>query len=135
VSITADGRESPRVGFGDDVAAGAGLVASDDRGEPVFCGDALADPLTGLVAAELALSAPEQGRGRLFDVSMTAVVASTLTGAPSFPARRVGTEWEVDAPDGPVPVAPPRHRAVTGQAAEPGEHTTEVLSELGIPSP
>jgi crotonobetainyl-CoA:carnitine CoA-transferase CaiB-like acyl-CoA transferase len=135
VSITADGRDSPRVGFGDDVAAGAGLVAYDGLGEPVFCGDALADPLTGLVAAELALSAPEHGRGRLFDVSMSAVVASTLTGAPSFPARRIGTGWEVDSPDGPVPVVPPRHRAATGRAPEPGEHTADVLGECGIHMP
>ena len=36
VSITADGRASNRIGFGDDVAAGAGLLARDARG-PVFC--------------------------------------------------------------------------------------------------
>ena len=63
MSITASGRDSPRVGFGDDVAAGAGLVACDQAGQPVFCGDALADPLTGLAAAELALTAPRDGRG------------------------------------------------------------------------
>jgi len=78
VSITANGRDSPRIGFGDDVAAGAGLVAHDERGEPVFCGDALADPLTGLIAAELAMSAPENGQGRLFDIAMSKVVAATL---------------------------------------------------------
>ena len=50
-SITATGRASTRVGFGDDVAAGAGLVADDADGMPVFCGDAIADPLTGLTAA------------------------------------------------------------------------------------
>ena len=50
VSITAFGRDSNRIGFGDDVAAAAGLVALDDAGDPVFCGDAIADPLTGLTA-------------------------------------------------------------------------------------
>ncbi|MFI5475566.1 hypothetical protein ACIA6D_35885 [Streptomyces cacaoi] len=68
-------------------------MAQDTRGEPVFCGDALADPLTGLFAAELALSAPENGRGRLFDVAMSQVVSATLAPAPGSTtgtARRVG---------------------------------------------
>ena len=135
VSITANGRDCPRIGFGDDVAAGAGLVARDGRGEPVFCGDALADPLTGLVAAELAMSAPENGRGWLFDVAMSRVVAATLGATPESPAqpvRRVGAGWVVDSPAGPVPVAAPRYRAATGNAPGPGEHTSEVLRALGI---
>lgn len=74
VSITAAGRESNRIGFGDDVAAGAGLVAWDPRG-PVFVGDAIADPLAGLTAAVRAVSAAP---GTLIEVDMTAVVAATL---------------------------------------------------------
>ncbi len=163
VSITAAGRGSTRVGFGGDVAAGAGLVACDERGHPVFCGDALADPLTGLVAAELAMSAPRDGRGVLFDVSMAGVVAATLAAAqprpapaatappgrppptkcpprtplpghPSPAARRAGTGWVIDTASGPVPVAHPRARAATGRAAGPGEHTDQVLRELRIPA-
>jgi hypothetical protein len=157
ISITAAGRGSPRVGFGDDVAAGAGLVAFDGTGRPVFCGDAPADPLTGLVAAELALTAPENGRGRLFDIAMADVVAATLTGttAGGAPARgaaargaaargaasegaaaRAGRDgWVVDTAEGPVPVAEPRHRTVAGTAPSPGAHTGEVLRGLGIPAP
>ncbi|MER5197665.1 CoA transferase [Streptomyces sp. NPDC002755] len=193
VSVTADGRDSPRVGFGDDVAAGAGLVARDADGQPVFCGDALADPLTGLFAAGLALSAPVDGRGRLFDVAMSQVVSATLApaqdsptrdtptpgrpapdtrasarptrdtpapdrpapdlgapgssagdavspgppapGSPARTAHRDGDGWAVDTSDGPVPVAAPRRRTVTGHAPEPGRHTDEVLRELRIPSP
>ena len=134
VSITAAGRGSTRVGFGDDVAAGAGLVACDGRGQPVFCGDALADPLTGLVAAELAMSAPRDG-GVLFDVSMAGVVAATLTGLPSFAARRAGAGWVVDTASGPVPVAAPRARTAPSRAAAPSEHTDQVLRELGIARP
>ena len=137
VSITAAGRDSTRVGFGDDVAAGAGLVACDERGHPVFCGDALADPLTGLVAAELAMSAQRDGRGMLFDVSMAGVVAATLAAAqprPAPAARRAGTGWVIDTASGPVPVAHPRARAATGRAAGPGEHTDQVLRELRIPA-
>lgn len=141
VSITAAGRSSPRIGFGDDVAAGAGLVACDEQGEPVFCGDALADPLTGLVAAELALSVPKDGRGALLDVAMAQVVASTLTTLHHSPAtsaaagRRAGARWLVDTACGPVPVAGPRRRTVTGDAPAPGEHTAEVLRELRTPRP
>jgi len=137
VSITAAGRGSPRVGFGDDVAAGAGLVACDERGQPVFCGDALADPLTGLVAAELAMSAPRDGRGVLFDVSMTGVVAATLPPRPgaATTAAVTGPAWVVDTAAGPVPVAAPRARAAPARAAAPGEHTDQVLRELRIPRP
>jgi CoA-transferase family III len=144
VSITAAGRESPRIGFGDDVAAGAGLVASDHAGAPVFCGDALADPLTGLVAAELALTAPAGGRGMLFDLAMSGVVAATLP-VPSGPdgmpaphaqeARREGQRWVVDAASGPVPVERPRARQAARRAPGPGEHTEQVLRELRIPVP
>jgi CoA-transferase family III len=159
VSITAAGRSSPRVGFGDDVAAGAGVVACDTQGQPVFCGDALADPLTGIVAAELAMSAPRDGRGVLLDVSMAGVVAATLAarrcaattaalaghppaaatatpaGHPSPAARRAGPGWVADAASGPVPVAAPRTRCASARAAAPGEHTDQVLRGLGIPRP
>jgi crotonobetainyl-CoA:carnitine CoA-transferase CaiB-like acyl-CoA transferase len=82
LSITAYGREVDRVGFGDDVAAAAGLVARDERGRPAFCGDALADPITGLTAAVCALS----GGPRLWDISMAAIVADTLRPAGLEPA-------------------------------------------------
>ncbi|MCW2903991.1 MAG: acyl-CoA transferase/carnitine dehydratase [Streptosporangiaceae bacterium] len=138
VSITAHGRASDRIGFGDDLAATSGLVAWDAGGGPLFCGDALADPLTGLVAAELAMTAPIGGAGMLFDLPMSAVVGSTLdgnVGSPSSPARREGSGWVMDTAAGPVPVALPRRRPVTGRAPASGQHTGEVLSELGIPAP
>lgn len=115
VSITAYGREVDRVGFGDDVAAASGLVAWDGQGRPAFCGDALADPITGLTAAACALTAPPGSGGRLWDIAMAAVVAGTLTGPDRVPAPaayRDGTRWMVDTPEGPVPVATPRRRDV-----------------------
>ncbi|MEE2035405.1 CoA transferase [Rhodococcus chondri] len=133
VSITAHGRGSQRIGFGDDVAATAGLLASDATG-PVFVGDAFADPLTGLTAAALALSAPADDPGALWDISMSSVVAATLN-SPSFPApqpyrRRDG--WWVDAPSGTVAIAEPRRREPDGAAPESGRDTTGLLTELGI---
>jgi crotonobetainyl-CoA:carnitine CoA-transferase CaiB-like acyl-CoA transferase len=132
VSITAYGRASNRVGFGDDVAAGRGLVAADDTGVPLFAGDAIADPLTGLTAAVLAASAP--AGGAVLDISMADVVAATLNSHGSVAARHDGREgrWMVDTGPGPVSVAEPRQRHVPGRAADLGEHTAGVLAELGV---
>jgi len=138
VSITAYGRGVDRVGFGDDVAAGSGLVAIDADGHPLFAGDAIADPLTGLTAAVQAARAARAPRAPLLDVAMSDVVAATLDVAPhgddrltpSPAARREANGWVVDTAEGPVRVARPRRRPVPGKAADLGEHTTEVLSEL-----
>jgi len=142
VSITAYGRASDRVGFGDDVAAGAGLVAREGDGAPLFCGDAIADPLTGLAAAVLATCAP--ATGALLDIAMSEVVAATLDpgedAGRSVAARPGADGWTVDTASGPVPVAAPRRRQASGTAAGPasglaaglGEHTAEVLAELGV---
>ncbi|MCU1533379.1 MAG: acyl-CoA transferase [Arthrobacter sp.] len=138
ISITAAGRDSYRVGFGDDVAAGAGLVAHDCAGTPLFCGDALADPLAGLTAAALALTAPADGSGRLWDVAMADVVTGSLAGAgegPSLAAVSTAAGWIVETDRGAVPVATPRRRERAGEVAVPGQHTVEVLSELGIALP
>ncbi|HUD89974.1 CoA transferase [Sphingobium sp.] len=80
ISITAHGREgaaADRVGFGDDAAAAGGLSAAMARGwnEPLFAGDAISDPLTGLVAALAAWAGWRQGGGLLIDVPMARTVA------------------------------------------------------------
>jgi crotonobetainyl-CoA:carnitine CoA-transferase CaiB-like acyl-CoA transferase len=76
VTITGYGRSSDRVAFGDDAAVAAGLVASDDRG-PMFCGDAIGDPVAGLSAAVAVTEALAGGGGVHLDVSMAAAVAAT----------------------------------------------------------
>ena len=77
VSITGYGREDPqqRVAFGDDAAVAGGLVAYTGNGTPVFCGDAIADPLTGLYAALAAMEVHAIGGGTLIDVAMAGVSA------------------------------------------------------------
>lgn len=139
ISITAAGRNSPRVGFGDDVAAGSGLVAWTGAGTPVFVGDAIADPLTGLTAAALAMSAPADGAGVLWDLAMADVVAATLDAEPrpAPTAQRVGNHWTIETASGPVAVAEPRIRESSGLglAPAPGADTAEVFRELGIPTP
>ncbi|MFE3543947.1 CoA transferase [Nocardia sp. NPDC059177] len=136
VSITAAGRGSPRIGFGDDVAAAAGLIAHEPgSGTPVFVGDAIADPLTGLTAATLAMSTPADGRGVLWDVSMTEVVAATLTADAVPPTFRRGDGWFIDAGAEAIRVAGPSARTPAGPAADSGADTARVLASLRIPAP
>lgn len=122
VSITAWGRDSDRVGFGDDVAAASGLIARDGSGLPVFCGDAIADPLTGLTAAALAMSDP--GRGVLWEVPMAGVVSATVP--EPWPVAPSETAWDA---------VPPVARKPLSAAPAPGADTAEVLSSLRIPVP
>nr|WP_053777904.1 CoA transferase [Gordonia sp. NB41Y] len=75
--ITAHGAENEAaqwVGFGDDAAVAGGLVGHTPRG-PVFCADAIADPLTGIESARLVAEALDGGGGRLIDVALSAVAA------------------------------------------------------------
>jgi crotonobetainyl-CoA:carnitine CoA-transferase CaiB-like acyl-CoA transferase len=96
VSITGYGRAQPeRVGFGDDVGVAAGLVAGDVDA-PMFCADAIADPIAGLHAAVAAMAVLARGGGRLIDVSM-AGAARTARGGRFVDATSVA-------------VAPPRSR-------------------------
>lgn len=82
VAITAHGwtgEAAYRVGFGDDTAAAGGLLGRDGSGKPVFIGDALADPITGLMAAAAGLRALEQGGGVLLDMAMSRSAATATS--------------------------------------------------------
>ena len=121
MSITGYGRsgeDANRVAFGDDAAAAGGLVTWTDDG-PLFCADAVADPLTGLTAAGACVDALLSGGRRLLDISMAAVSAH-LVGGPTLPT-----------PAG-LAVAAPHARAVTSVAPDLGADTAQVLAELGI---
>lgn len=75
VRITGYGPKHPdRVAFGDDAAVAGGLVGTDPEG-PRFCGDAIADPLTGLAATSAVLDSLARGGGEIIDVAMAAVAA------------------------------------------------------------
>jgi CoA-transferase family III len=83
VAITAygwHGDAAMRVGFGDDCAAAGGLVEWKDDA-PHFLGDALADPLTGIAAATLAMETLAQGRTGLIDVALARVTANVAVEA------------------------------------------------------
>ncbi len=66
--------EPDRPAFGDDAAVAGGLVGAGDAG-PVFCGDAIADPLSGLEAVRAVAQSLRRGGGELIEVSMSAVAA------------------------------------------------------------
>ncbi|WP_166907742.1 CoA transferase [Mycobacterium sp. DL440] len=70
----AAGEKADWVAFGDDAAVSGGLVEYDGSA-PVFSGDAIADPLTGLHAAAAVAASRERGGGELIEFSMAAVAA------------------------------------------------------------
>ncbi|WP_174189934.1 CoA transferase [Nocardia barduliensis] len=127
LSITARGRASNTIGFGDDIAAAAGLVVAD--GDDLLpCGDALADPLTGVRAAESASAALLCDRARLIDVSMLHVTAETNTGTTEEHAVHAAENgWWVETADGRFPVAPPTARRITGSAKGIGADNASVF--------
>jgi crotonobetainyl-CoA:carnitine CoA-transferase CaiB-like acyl-CoA transferase len=76
--VTGHGTEGERanwVAFGDDAAVSGGLVGGIDSA-PAFCGDAIADPLTGLHAAVAVAASLRRGGGDLIEMSMAAVAAT-----------------------------------------------------------
>ncbi len=139
LTITAYGRSSAwsnRVGFGDDAAVAGGLVARDDAGDPVFCGDAIADPIAGLLGALGVATSLERGGGVLVDVSLAGAAAWAAEPVAAPVRRHRVTEvgpgrWAVQHGAWHVAVAAP-HAAVAPVAAEAaGASTVRVLAELG----
>ncbi len=136
LSLTGHGRREPEadwVAFGDDAAVAAGLsVATGSCDAPVFCGDAIADPVTGVYAARAAFEAWQLGGGVLLDVSLREVVAHVLgLPMPSDRGRvcRSASGWTVALGDAKTPVAPPRARRPAGSARRLGADTAAVLAE------
>jgi CoA-transferase family III len=159
LSITGYGRSLPeRVAFGDDAAVAGGLVgwaggerAGGEPAGPVFCADAIADPLTGACGALAVAVSRSAGGGELIDLSMRDVAAAFAAAAPgqgppdhgppdhgppdhgphdilpsgSVSCPRLHREQAVLAPRRPSPPAGPgRH------AAELGADTSAVLEWL-----
>lgn len=117
VSITGHGRASQRVSFGDDAAVAGGLVTAGE-GTPWFCGDAIADPLSGVAAAAAALDALVCHERVLIDVSMAGVAAAHAGSTDATDAAGVGNGS----------VAPPRARPTPGPARPFGADTATVLA-------
>jgi CoA-transferase family III len=131
VSITGYGRAADvedRVAFGDDAAAAGGLVAWDPDGA-CFVADAVADPLTGLLAAAGALGALAAGGTWLLDVSLARSAALAAVWPRSVPISEDGR----DGSD--LAAALPRARVPKGPAAALGADTSDVLRWLRLIDP
>ncbi|BBX98690.1 CoA transferase [Mycobacterium lacus] len=105
VRITGHGERSRRPAFGDDAAVAGGLIGVG----PVFCGDAIADPLAGLEATSALAESLGRGGGELLDVSMAAVAAT-------YAALPAGAS--VSAHPAPPPPAPPPSRPAAALGAD-----------------
>lgn len=81
IRITGHGRVN-RTAFGDDAAVAGGLAAWDAAG-PVFAGDAIADPLTGLIAAVAALASMTATGSWIIDLSMRDLAALAVRAGPT----------------------------------------------------
>ena len=148
LSITGYGRGSPeQVAFGDDAAVAGGLVGWAQGGsspEPVFCADAIADPLAGVCGALAVALSRAAGGGELIDLSMRDVAAAFAVAGPEIAPDHGPHEV---LPGGIVrcprsrreqAVRPPRRPAppAAGRAAERGADTGEVLAWLAArPAP
>jgi len=145
VSITGYGRDEPMgnwVAFGDDAAAAGGLVVWPDGtgGTPIFCGDAVADPLTAMHAALAALSHWQRGGGALLDVALQRVATFVVAQPVTLPRGRVDacgrdgaiSDWKVVVAEERCSVAAPRARPATARAPDLGADTLDVLEEHGI---
>ncbi|MCX8558252.1 MULTISPECIES: CoA transferase [Mycobacteriaceae] len=72
----AEGAHAHWVGFGDDAAVSGGLVGSDPAGSgPVFCGDAIADPLTGMHGALAVTESLRRGGSEIIEIALAEVAA------------------------------------------------------------
>ena len=160
VSITGYGHAglgAEWVAFGDDAGVAAGLAiatgcraaASRVRANgsssapaekdlpPLFCGDALADPLTGVHAAAAAYESWRAGGGRLLDLALRDVVAHVLgdargAGTAEVLPRQDADAWEVVAGGERETVRVPRARRPAGRARLLGADTARVLADLDL---
>lgn len=124
LSLTAYGRYGDAagwLGFGDDVAVAGGLAwaMAQGWGEPLFAGDALADPLTGIVAALAGWASWCAGGGVLVSVAMVDVVADAL--ALYRPEAAELARWQALAEGDRAPMLPVR--AAAGPAPAAGSST------------
>lgn len=138
VAITAHGwtgEARNAVGFGDDAAAAGGLLARDAAGRPVFLGDALADPLTGIAAAAGAFNALAAGGGVIVDAALCRTAAFVAAGRCLDVAERGRVEhregeWWLQVEGRAERVALPAARPVPAPAHDFGVDTQRVVAEF-----
>lgn len=141
LSITGHGRsgdEGDWIAYGDDAGVAAGLSAPmhDATGDTVFCGDAIADPLTGVHAALAAWSAHRAGGGVLIGLALAETTRHCLEFMPAGDAaatRDRWRRWQDMAIAAGLAEALPTLRGLNAPTRPFGADTTAVFAELGMP--
>lgn len=139
LSITGYGRDADnelRIAYGDDAGVAAGLSQAlyENYGEYLFCGDAIADPLTGLHAAVAANAAWYSGCGGLLDISLQAV--TRFCSEPHYrvdvPVRHQNNTWHVDLGGEQIKVSEPYSREVQRKAPALGVDNARLMAEFSL---
>ncbi|SMB21132.1 L-carnitine dehydratase/bile acid-inducible protein F [Sterolibacterium denitrificans] len=141
LAISGHGRDAPQgewIAYGDDAGVAAGLsgVMLDLTGEPMFCGDAIADPLTGWHAALAALAAYLGGGGQLVALALTDVARHCAQFR--LPGERAALharwrDWQAEIAAAGIDAAClPLPRRAPAAARPLGADTAAILQELGI---
>lgn len=140
LSITGYGRgpeEQNRVAFGDDAAVAGGLVwlMHQSCGERVFCGNAIADPLTGLHAALAAWAGWLSGEATLLDVALRNVVAHIcsfeMPTTVDALTHRI-SDWQAVLDEAGVQASRPTAEVPNATAAQLGAHNALLSSEFNL---
>jgi hypothetical protein len=132
VTITGHGASDDAadwVGFGDDCAVAGSLsaVLRDTTGLIGFGGDAVADPLAGITAAQEAWWAWQMGQGSRIGLAMSGLVALAIHEESEEDAGRFGLELLEWAGASGEPFPAIAARAVTGVLPTFGENTLQWL--------
>jgi crotonobetainyl-CoA:carnitine CoA-transferase CaiB-like acyl-CoA transferase len=136
VSISGYGRDEPQanwIAYGDDagVAAGLSAIMHEATGQWVICGDAIADPLTGLHAALAGWASWRAGGGHLMALSLYQTVRHCLgaTDTTDCDLHTRQKRWSSYLLNNKVAVRQAVARSPGGAAALLGADTDDVLSQ------
>jgi crotonobetainyl-CoA:carnitine CoA-transferase CaiB-like acyl-CoA transferase len=140
IGISGYGRGEPQenwIAYGDDAGVAAGLSQTlyASTGQRLICGDAIADPLTGLHAALAAWSSFRSGGGRLISIALQHVAshcAQSDLPASADGLRERGREWLRELQISATVPLPPQAREPAGSARPLGADTISVFRELAI---
>jgi hypothetical protein len=138
ISITGYGRGEPQenwIAYGDDagVAAGLSQLLFEASEQLLICGDAIADPLTGLHAALAAWAGYQKGGSGLISLSLRDVVAHCMAfDLPATPEaiRERYRDW-AEVADQQGGARMPSARKAMGTARPLGADTAAVFNDLG----
>lgn len=140
LAISGHGRDMPQadwIAYGDDAGVAAGLsgLLLQLTGMPMFCGDAIADPLTGWHAALAGMASHLSGGGRLISLALGDVVRHCAQFRLPADLAAMQARWQawrqvIAAADFDLTALPTPRQAPT--TARPlGADTAAILQEFG----